>query len=46
MKHGFVEEMENIFDEDKKISHTELAKKVSDRYECRVYIYILLILFL
>ena len=28
MKHGFVEEMENILDKDIKISHQELAKKV------------------
>jgi nucleosome binding factor SPN SPT16 subunit len=28
MKHGFVEEMENVLDKDIKITHSELAKKV------------------
>jgi len=28
MKHGFIQEMETIFDQDKKISHLEIAKKV------------------
>jgi hypothetical protein len=29
MKHGFVAEMENILDNDVKITHQDLAKKVS-----------------
>lgn len=34
MKHGFVQEMEGILDEDKKISHQALSRKVRHMHEC------------